>query len=538
MGSVDRKSCGLAHRLWRGDSGVGALQVLLLAVSVVGLHFAGQLVTLRTETARYYYLWRPADAAARVADVVGLALLITLTVVALDGIAHRLLKNVWLERSRRLFGHVFLLALVSGLLAVPVPLAVNHPRAFTVLWVAAAGVVGFSLGWPYSPLVRWGRWVALGAFPFVLAGFGWMTTWTIWHDPPKTPELNPLVAHDSTAQPPADPPSPVFLFVFDEWAAGRTRPCGEFRSGLANMAQLAETAIQFRQARSPFYSSEWAMPRLLFQNDLRFYRADGRIIWQTPTGPVASPEMPSLFSMARQKGYVTCLAGWYFPYQRFFGEQLDYCGPIGSYYNRGEGLLDEMSHAALVALSNMTDPLSRRVWGPIEKRVNAHRRWQIEQSLEREILRIIDGAPPKTMAVFHIPLPHQPFVFDEDGSYRTVYDADSAEGYLRNLHYADCVLGKCLGRLRTAKKFDPALILVTSNHAWREEPEPDYRPGPDWKRRVPLLIKLPGQQDTRRIDHPVETNRLAPLIHAVLSGTIEPGALDKAIDEVVAEPDE
>jgi hypothetical protein len=61
--------------------------------------------------------------------------------------------------------------------------------------------------------------VALGAFPFVLAGFGWMTPWTTWHDPPKTPELNPLVAHDSTVQPFADPPSPVFLFVFDEWAA-------------------------------------------------------------------------------------------------------------------------------------------------------------------------------------------------------------------------------------------------------------------------------------------------------------------------------
>jgi hypothetical protein len=523
----------------RNATAVGPLQVFLLALVVVGLHFSGQLVTLRTEVTRYYYLWRPVDAAARVLDILALAAVLAILAIVVDRATQRLAGPRVLAAARRVYGHVFLLGLVSGLLAVPVPLAINHPRAFNVLWVAVAGVLGFSLGWSGSPLVRWGRWVALGLLVPLVAAFGWTATWTGWHDPPRTPPPGGVAdeaeAIHEAADAPADRAAPVLFLVFDEWSPQRSMVGCRWRRG-PNIARLAEKAITFSNARSPYRSSEYAIPRLLLQNDLSFRRDGGRIRWLTPQGPVPSPEMPSLFSMAKEHGYTTCLAGWFLPYQRLFGRQLDYCGPIRSYFNRGEHLPGEMFHAGLAALGNMTDPLSRRVWGPIQKRVNARRRWQIEQDLKREILGLIDRGPPKTMAVFHIPLPHQPFIFNEDGSYRPVYDADSAEGYLRNLRYADRVLGKCLERLKATGKFDPALLVVTSNHGWREEPEPDYRRGPHWKRRVPLVIKLPGQKSKRCIGHPIETNRLRPLVEAVFSGTTDPEALNGVVEEIVDAP--
>jgi hypothetical protein len=68
-------------------------------------------------------------------------------------------------------------------------------------------------------------------------------------------------------------------------------------------------------------------------------------------------------------------------------------------------------------------------------------------------------------------------------------------------------------RLRISGKFQDALIVVTSDHGnW------DF-PGED-KRRVPLLIKLPGQASAHTIDEPFGNYRLTPIIEGVLSGTI------------------
>jgi len=164
--------------------------------------------------------------------------------------------------------------------------------------------------------------------------------------------------------------------------------------------------------------------------------------------------------------------------------------------------------------------------------VNARRRWRIAHDSFGQMERIVAGCPANSFVMLHVPLPHQPFVFNEDGTYRGPVGRDwedSPTGYLRNLKCVDLYVGRLVDALRARGTLDDATIVLTSNHGWREEPEPDYRPGPDWCRHVPLIIKLPGQTTARRVDTPLPTNRLTPLFEALFHGQRDP---DKLIELV------
>src|SRR5258707_751127 len=129
------------------------------------------------------------------------------------------------------------------------------------------------------------------------------------------------------------------------------------------------------------------------------------------------------------------------------------------------------------ALRNITfqhDPLSRRISRALEASVlplsrtafSAH--WEkINRALQRETLGLIQQCPPNEFAFIHLPLPHCPWVFNPDGTYRGAYRGErmshDVEGYRRHLAYLDVVLGQFFAALSSAGKFDDAMIIVTSD---------------------------------------------------------------------------
>jgi arylsulfatase A-like enzyme len=140
--------------------------------------------------------------------------------------------------------------------------------------------------------------------------------------------------------------------------------------------------------------------------------------------------------------------------------------------------------------------------------------------LRHELFRIIADAPRNTFALFHMPPPHGPHVFEPDGTYAGPYRAGGpyVSDYERSLVYIDFYIGEIVARLREAGKFDDALIIFTSDHARIAETEPIICEDPDWNRRVPLIIKLPGQQSGLVLDYELCTNQLQPLFEAVFGG--------------------
>src|SRR5690606_6988824 len=133
------------------------------------------------------------------------------------------------------------------------------------------------------------------------------------------------------------------------------------------------------------------------------------------------------------------------------------------------------------------------------------RHWhRINRDLQKETLYLIRSSPASTFSLIHYPLPHGPWIFGPDGTYRGPYKgarmSHNAEGYRNHLAYLDLVIGQFLDAMREDGMFDQATIVITSDHSWRLDAtsEGKLHDGEE-VRHVPLFIKLPGQTTAGRV---------------------------------------
>ena len=121
---------------------------------------------------------------------------------------------------------------------------------------------------------------------------------------------------------------------------------------------------------------------------------------------------------------------------------------------------------------------------------------------------------------------------NEDGTYRVPYSIgdvlfggmpSAVEDYHRHLKYLDNVFGQIVQRLKLAGKYDGTMIVITSDHSWRHEPEQSTGRSVNLAdigyRRVPLLIKFPGQKSSHSSNKTIYNHlALRPFIELVLRG--------------------
>jgi len=135
-----------------------------------------------------------------------------------------------------------------------------------------------------------------------------------------------------------------------------------------------------------------------------------------------------------------------------------------------------------------------------------------------EILWQLEHSSSNTFAFFHLPLPHWPYVFNPDGTYFGSEGDDyrgpgDEAGYTRHLKYLDKIIGKIVTTLKESGKFDNSMIIFTSDHASKAE-----TPFPELRAHVPLIIKLPEQENAYVIDKQIQNNQLLPIIDSVMRG--------------------
>jgi hypothetical protein len=147
------------------------------------------------------------------------------------------------------------------------------------------------------------------------------------------------------------------------------------------------------------------------------------------------------------------------------------------------------------------------------------------------------GSGPPTLYFIHVLLPHTPWLFLPDGRGRAVAtpNAPGRDGerwvngqlavqawqrHLLQVGFTDRLLGTFLRRLHRTGLWDRALVVVTADHGI------SFRGG-DLRRRptktnlaelafTPLFMKLPGQDQGRRVDEHVQTLDILPTIADVL----------------------
>jgi len=491
----------------------------LAAQTAVFLWLVPQLTMFLNDDNRYYYNWEFRDALS----LFGCLVLPAIACV-LAGELLRLTRSSLLNRA---FNHLFVIALGAGLLnnlayhfTRPVGYSISQfGMEIQTGWLILLAMVGYSFARPELKLVLRCRQLCQLTSPVMLIVAYQLFTagnYPVSRDPIPIACERIAVDMNKTGQ-----PSPIYLFIFDEWSYERTYPNGQLRPTFSNLAELSQQAIVFHDAHSPGKTTKVSLPRILFQTDLPVYVDNGRVGFEKDGQFLASRECESIFSLVDKDRYHSMIVGFYLPYTLWLGDQVDICRSY-PWRTHGDGAVDGMGLHIYKALEKSTDPWFRFVSGKLS--LYRDKRYQyllgLHNNISRDMEEIIRQGPRDTFAVIHYPLPHNPYIFKADGSpctpdtWRYTHTLDT---YLETLEYLDkFLIGKAVATMKTRGTFDDALLIITSDHSWHSDPDKQENHIDSEATHVPLIVKLPGQQSPFSTNSPFVTSNLGSLITHVL----------------------
>lgn len=472
---------------------------LARALSLANLCFLYPAVTLFLTPANQYYMAGPPDASDLAAWLLNLLLLAVLFWLG----AHLLRQHengVTLRLALAALTGLLIFGAAQLLRSVPpIPLALLDPTvrragkvALLALVAAAAG--GFLFGASRRPrlLLQWGAHALLALFPFfplIAAQTAWATLTAPQSEKPTVPAASPF-----STRPPA---GRVVLILFDELDYGiafNKRPA-DLR--LPELDRFQASSVVADHAFPPAGNTLESIPALLCGR--RVAAVDKRggselaVRFAGATAPVSWKDTDTLFTQVRAAGGRSAVAGWYHPYPRILGRDVDRCAWQTYYFwtdREGNSLLDTMWQQLALSEVVGTAPAAR---------LNREHHIRSFEGIERDALAAV--ADRSYNLVFaHFPAPHMPGIFDRRLQRITPVHGMGMEAYLGNLALVDRTLGKVRREMSATGAWDAATVIITSDHWLRLDgldPKVSYR--------VPFMVKLPGQRQGRRYQPPLNT---------------------------------
>jgi len=318
----------------------------------------------------------------------------------------------------------------------------------------------------------------------------------------------------------------VYIFIFDEWSYQRSFNNQHLIPEFENLKHFTDHALVLHNAASPWPDTFNSIPSFLFQTKLRFTTKDGKMGFKDKISyPLSQAE--NIFHHARELGFYTCIIGSYIPYGGLLGESVDFAKSISVAKRFGNSFQEVLEYQMLTAILMLPDPFFKHVRSLI---INYFfNQFQIRRvNTTHELVKsIIQNQTRPTFAVFHYMIPHFPYVFNRDGHKKlfAIYKRDSIPDYYGNLTCLDEKIGEIISTLKQANKFDNSLIIMTSDHSLRYDP--DYKKDNSLleKHHIPLFIKMPYQKHSLEIDSKFNTYKLGSFINKYLDG-------DFTLDEV------
>ena len=293
-------------------------------------------------------------------------------------------------------------------------------------------------------------------------------------------------------------PPHFLLVIFDECSADRVRPDGVLRSDLPHLHEFETEAQTYLNVYSEGTETPISLPRLLAIDPHLLHGSYAEQCRQAAFGGLKNA--PTLFSLATN--HFRSVTGVHLDYDVWMGDTLEDVRTflIISVMSFPERVLQTWLRAFPAAKYIIPRP----VVGETEGFIAA-----VQGSLDRLTGLIAQMRAAPVAALWHIPLPHYPFVWDVDGLQQDLAHSPihavmtNPDGYDANLRYMDTVLGLLVARLKDADLWDSTLLVVTSDHAWRLDPAispdecrypiEDLDPSSPY-RRIPFWVKYPGSR--------------------------------------------
>lgn len=312
----------------------------------------------------------------------------------------------------------------------------------------------------------------------------------------------------------------TFIFIFDEWSYAKSYKGRELIPIFKNLRQFQETAVSFHKAYSPSGATLECLPNIIFQSSYYYGIKNNRLFFKDKgtKNKIPLEGMENIFTRPHQEKRFTACAGFYHPYAdaAFLGKEVDFADSISAHKIFGEGFLDvtayHMMKSVLLYSFHFFPQATRWVE---EVCLNQYQLWRTAR-IHKQALSIIEKVNLPTFALFHYSVPHGGFIYNQKGANNIfqIYE-ETPDTYMGNVAYLDKIIGEIISTLRQSGKFDNSLIIMTSDHSWRMDPDLlEGKLPKDEGRHVPLLIKFPHQKKSRETEQKLNTAVLFEYIKA------------------------
>jgi hypothetical protein len=393
-----------------------------------------------------------------------------------------------------------------------------------------------TLAIPAYVAVRWGRRVipalaslVLVLFPFTFFTFG--RVFTRWYAE-KSEVWSPTALKSSLPSAPSPSHRRLLWMIFDEMDERLTfidRPAG---LKLPEIDRLREESLWAANAFPPGPGTSISMPSLITGRVITRKQPENKreLMLMLEGGEDAKhgKDVPNLFARARALGYRTALVGWYLPYCKEMGSNLDFCRSFPLRYRDSDlpffslmvkrmdmvlssvPFLDQIPYLRSLSLSQV-----RGVARVDIKTYEAFLQAAIPVAINQDF----------DLILLHWPIPHRPGIYSRS---RDDFDASGRGTYVDNLALVDRTLRELRQALEKAGVWDSTTILLSADHWDRFSRQVDGKIG----HRIPFLLKLAGQ--TTRLDYLRRFDTVAThdLILSILSGELQdPESVARWLDQ-------
>lgn len=313
----------------------------------------------------------------------------------------------------------------------------------------------------------------------------------------------------------------LYIFLFDEWSYDATFGNPEFSlDHMPHPAKFLCHSTLFRNAYSPSVLTTVSIPRFLYQSDPRIYSYSLR---EMERGLQHNDFLPlnltSIFDLSDQ--HFKHLSGFLLYYSGIVGSHVDCMIPFYDYNSRYS-----LKERVLVLLHTQVGFLGKFGWNiPSPVQPQDWTGHEFQARIRPVLNDILPRLPYKSIAFFHICLPHGPFIFDRDWNPlpnpEVGWDTIHLRTYLENVYAMDAVIGDIVRILKARGDYDSSLLVFLADHSWKakysDQKEVLDREAFIPEKHVPLLIKYPGQVRGGTVETPTETTELHPLFKDYLT---------------------
>lgn len=484
---------------------------VLISLAIAALLHLRFFYYINNPENRYYFNWQHEHALFFVIHLMLLALAFAVVSILLKRSRNKPLVNL----RYGLLLYAFVTASVSALKHYDSPL-------FSVTYVWLIGLILSILICirPIHALIIPVKMICLVLSPLALV---LAVNVFIWQERGQTPSPRPQPQPQFT---PSHDTRRVYMFIFDEWSYARLTTDNEVKKTFRHIRDFSEKSMFFRNAFSPGPETKISMPRLLFQTNENLVQKDEKLYWSSVSPGNVANNKESLFRPFRAAGFFNVFVGYLLPYHELLKQDVDYAKTL-RHDPFGRTVLEKLLVTSAYIVEEWVDPVSSFLFRDAYPWALCNNKRELDREVRGDFAFFSQNNRAPSFQLYHWPLPHGPLIFNADGSYRgcgPYWDSTPeqyVQGYEGHMRYLDQTIGWIVGALRETNQFESSLIIMTSDHSWRLEPDgPDYKTNPLAKEflHVPLIIKWPGQSKGVVIESEYHLTDLHQLLEKVLEG--------------------